>query len=67
MGLFSSETIVTPNLVGVTSASNAAAGSVGEIISALVAVGSPVSLVNATAKNVTSISLTAGDWDGHDI
>jgi len=88
MGLFSSETIVTPsivsptisgatlttatltaptlnqpNTVGVTGASNAAAGSVGEFVSALVAVGSAVSLTTATAKNVASISLTAGDWD----
>jgi len=28
-----------------------------------VAAGSAVSLVSGTAKNVTSISLTAGDWD----
>ncbi len=32
-------------------------------MSSLVAVGSPVSLTNNTGANVTSISLTAGDWD----
>ena len=42
---------------------NAAAGSVGEFVSSVVATGSAVSLTNNTAANVTSISLTAGDWD----
>lgn len=36
---------------------------VGEYISASVGSGSPVSLTTATPANVTSISLTAGDWD----
>lgn len=58
-----SPTITTPNIVGVTDASNAAAGSVGEYTSATLASGSAVSLTTATAKTVTSISLTAGDWD----
>ena len=35
----------------------------GEVISATVVSGSAVSLTTATAANVTSISLTAGDWD----
>lgn len=43
--------------------SSAAFGNVGEYIQALVAVGSPVSLTTATAKNVTLISLATGDWD----
>lgn len=42
---------------------NAAAGNVGEIISSTVLQGSAVSLVTATAKDVTTISLTPGDWD----
>lgn len=42
---------------------NAAAGNVGEYIQGVVASGSPVSLVSGTAKNLTSISLSAGDWD----
>lgn len=63
MGLFKSETIVSPNIVGATSGAAAAAGSQGEVISAIKAVGSPVSLTTATAANVTSVALTAGDWD----
>lgn len=49
-------------LPGVTTNSSAAAGKVGEYVSSLIAVGSATSLTTATAKNVTSISLTAGDW-----
>jgi hypothetical protein len=33
------------------------------LISSTVASGSAVSLVTATAKTITSVSLTAGDWD----
>lgn len=51
------------SIFGDRSAGNAAAGQVGEIISSLVAVGSPVALTTATAANVTTLSLTAGDWD----
>ncbi len=50
-------------VVGVTDGSNAAAGQVGEFISSNVAAGSAVALTNGTPANVTSISLTAGDWD----
>lgn len=52
-----------PPLAGVTNGSNAAAGIVGELISASVPVASGVSLTSSTWTNVTSISLTAGDWD----
>lgn len=58
-----SPTINQPNIVGVTTNSSAAAGSVGEYIESVVASGSAVSLTTATAQNITSISLTAGDWD----
>lgn len=48
-------------LPGVTDASDAAAGKVGEVITAS---GSGVSLsTTATVYNVVSVSLTAGDWD----
>lgn len=50
-------------LVGTTTNDNSTAGNVGEYVSALIAVGSPVSLTTATGANVTSISLTSGDWD----
>lgn len=56
-------TIPQPNIQGVVDASNALAGSVGEVISSSIASGSATSLTNNVAKNVTSISLTAGDWD----
>lgn len=46
---------------GVIDGSNAGAGSVGEVISSLQS--SAVTLANATAVNITSITLTAGDWD----
>jgi len=42
---------------------NAAAGYVGEVISSTVASGAGVSLTASVAKTITSISLTAGDWD----
>ena len=53
--------IATPNISGVTTASNAAAGQVGEWITASQLTAQ--SLTSATALNLSSISLTAGDWD----
>lgn len=53
----------SPLLKGVTDGSDAAAGIVGEFLSANVQSTSAVSLVSGTAKTVTSLSLTAGDWD----
>jgi hypothetical protein len=58
-----SPTVTTPNIIGTTAVGNAAAGSVGEMISSFVLVGSSVSLTNGVTANVTSVSLTAGDWD----
>ena len=50
-------------LQGTNTNDDAAAGYVGEYITASVALGSAVGLTTSTATNVTSISLTAGDWD----
>lgn len=50
----------TSGIVGTTTNNNANAGSVGEVITAT---GTAVSLTTATPTNITSISLTAGDWD----
>jgi hypothetical protein len=50
-------------LTGTNTNDAAAAGRVGEYISSTVASASAVSLTNATTSNITSISLTAGDWD----
>ena len=44
---------------------NASAGFVGEFVSSSIPVASAVSLTTGTPANVTSISLTAGDWDVH--
>jgi hypothetical protein len=54
---------VSPRILGTTTNNNAAAGEIGEFISSEVLSGSAVSLTTATPANVTSISLTAGDWD----
>ena len=48
---------------GTSTNDNASAGSVGEIITAAIASGSAISLTSGTPKNITSISLTPGDWD----
>jgi len=56
-------TIVPTNITGTATNNDASAGSVGEYVSSLIASGSAVSLTTATPANVTSISLTAGDWD----
>ena len=54
---------VRGQLVGTGTNDNASAGNVGEYIQSTVASGSAVTLTTATGNNVTSISLTAGDWD----
>jgi hypothetical protein len=53
----------TTGVVGTTTNDSAAAGSVGETISSSVLFASAVSLTTATNTNITSISVTAGDWD----
>lgn len=51
------------NHAGRVAGADAAAGDVGEYVEAVVATGSAVSLTSTVVSNVTSISLTAGDWD----
>lgn len=48
---------------GKTSGSASAAGNVGEFVSNQVLFASGTALTSTQPKNVTSISLTAGDWD----
>lgn len=48
---------------GSAAGTNAIAGNVGEFISSIVPFGSPLSLTSGDALTITSISLTAGDWD----
>ena len=52
-----------PIIVGITNGSGAAAGVVGEFMSSSIASGSAVSLTTGVTANVTSLSLTAGDWN----
>ena len=55
-----SPTITTPNTVGVTNASNASAGSVGEYQNDT---ATSVTCAANASTNVVTLSLTAGDWD----
>ncbi len=51
------------SISGTNTNDSAASGYVGEFIESTILVGSAVSLTTNTTANVTSISLTAGDWD----
>lgn len=53
----------TAGIVGTTLGDNANTGSVGEYLESTVASGSAVSLVSGVIKDVTTLTLTAGDWD----
>jgi hypothetical protein len=53
----------TGGIIGTATNDNAGAGKVGEFISSTIASGSSVSLTTSVAANVTSVGLTAGDWD----
>ena len=53
----------TSGIIGSTTNDSANSGSVGEYVSAAITSASPTSLSNNTVTNLTSISLTAGDWD----
>jgi hypothetical protein len=55
--------VAAGQIPGTATNDNASAGNVGEFISSTVLVGSAVSAAVTTPLNVTSISLTAGDWD----
>lgn len=48
---------------GVTTNSSAPTGYIGEYVESTVAQGAAVSLTTGVVTNITSISLTAGDWD----
>lgn len=54
----------TTGIVGTTTNNNAAAGSVGQAVSSVIASGgTAIAITNNTPTDMTSISLTAGDWD----
>lgn len=50
-------------LSGFTDASAAAAGKVGEVLTASLGRGSATGITTNTAKTIATLSLTAGDWD----
>jgi hypothetical protein len=52
----------TSGIIGTTTNDNAAAGSVGEYVSSNIPLASAINIANNTATNLSSISLTAGDW-----
>lgn len=57
-------TIPKPLISGQTTATTVAAGNIGEFISSVIPFASSVNAVTTNVPfNVTSISLTAGDWD----
>ncbi len=53
----------TKGIVGTPTNNNAAATYVGEFISSTIASGAAISPSSTVATDLTSISLTAGDWD----
>lgn len=53
----------TKGLRGTVTNDDADAGFVGEYVSSVVLVGSAVALTSGAGKSITSVSLTAGDWD----
>lgn len=53
----------TGGIIGTTAADNASAGNVGEFMSSVVNAAGAVSCSNNVSRNITSITLTAGDWD----
>ena len=60
-----SSLVTNANLIlqGTTTNDNAAAGFIGEYISSNLIKASGVSLSSTVAHDITSVSLTAGDWD----
>jgi|SRR5215472_109471 len=48
---------------GTATNDSATAGNVGEYVNSTLAVGSEITFTTTTPANITSISLTAGDWD----
>lgn len=53
----------TSGVIGTTTNNNAAAGSVGEVITASAPIGSPVILSTGVTSDIITVNLTAGDWD----
>jgi len=63
IGTLTVPTLVPTNIIGTNTNNNAAAGAVGETVTSALPSASQVVYTSAQTKNLTSISLTAGDWD----
>lgn len=65
VNLASTQTLLnkTVKAIGTVTNDNAAVGIVGEYVESVKASGSAVTLTSVNFKTVTSVSLTAGDWD----
>jgi hypothetical protein len=50
-------------LLGTTTNDSASVGNVGEYVESVIPAGAAITLTTVTNANLTSISLTAGDWD----
>lgn len=59
----SSVTVSRGQYPGESTTGNATAGNIGEYVTSSVVQGSALALTTATGLTITSISLTAGDWD----
>lgn len=55
--------VISPSMLGTTTNDNAAAGMIGEFVSTTLPLGSAITPVHNTVANITSITLSAGDWD----
>jgi hypothetical protein len=63
LGAATATQLTATNIIGTTTNNSAAAGSVGEFMSANLASGSAISTTNGAYKDLVSLDLTAGDWD----
>ena len=61
--LSASDQQINTNILGTVTNDSAAAGVLGEYLSANLSSGAALSLTTATPLSIISISLTAGDWD----
>lgn len=61
--LIAQQTLSNKILVGSATNDSAAAGDVGEFIESLITTGAAINITSGVTFNLTSISLTPGDWD----
>ena len=57
------QSLIAGQYLGTATNDNATAGNIGEFVSATVAAGSAITCTTSVSQNITSIVLTAGDWD----